>query len=64
MRPAAVVAWVLFVALLVACPQIVAVALTVAAWPLGQPVALAVALAAALLWCKVRPAPPSPWRLA
>ncbi|MCX5202457.1 hypothetical protein OG897_13490 [Streptomyces sp. NBC_00237] len=56
MRPAAVVAWVLFVALLVSCPQTIVAVLAVAVWSLGQPVALGVALAVSLLWCAARPA--------
>lgn len=64
MRPAAHVVWILVVALLITCPQIVTVALAVAAWSLGQPVALAVGLVAALAWCAVRPASHSRWRLA
>lgn len=54
-RPAAVVAWILAAALLVACPQIVTVALAVAAWALGTPVALAAGAAAAVVWCRKRP---------
>lgn len=54
-RPAALVAWVLAVALLVTCPQIITVVLAVAAWSLGQPVLLAVGLVAAVVWCRKHP---------
>lgn len=54
-RPAAVVAWILLVALLVACPQIVTVAVAVAAWALETPAVLAAGAVAAVAWCRARP---------
>ncbi|MFE4867696.1 hypothetical protein [Streptomyces sp. NPDC056682] len=54
-RPAVTLAWILGIALVIAAPGIIPAALATIAWMLLHPVALAVALAATLLWCAARP---------
>ncbi|MFK0182329.1 hypothetical protein ACIQVR_40965 [Streptomyces xanthochromogenes] len=55
-RPAAILAWILGIALVIACPAVVPAALTVICWALTQPVVLGVGLAATLVWCATHPA--------
>lgn len=54
-RPAVTVAWILGIALVIACPAVVPAALATVAWTMLHPIALAVALAATLVWCAARP---------
>lgn len=57
-RPAAVLAWVLGIALILACPQIVAVTIASVTWTLTAPagaVVLAIAFVSTVGWLLVRP---------
>lgn len=56
-RPAAAVAWVLGIALVLVCPAVLNVALTGVAWALTQPFVLGAGLVATLAWCATHPAP-------
>lgn len=58
-RPAAVLAWVLSIALLLTCPQIVTAVFAAVGWVLTAPAGgavLTIALLATIGWCLARPA--------
>lgn len=55
-RPAVTLAWVLGIALVMACPAVVPAAIAIVGWALTQPVVLGVALAVTLVWCVTHPA--------
>ncbi|MFI2349721.1 hypothetical protein ACH492_22240 [Streptomyces sp. NPDC019443] len=58
MRPAAVLAWVLGIALILTCPQIVTAGIAAVGWVLTAPAGgavLTVALLVTIGWCLARP---------